>query len=305
MSLYRCAVCGSSKVVAETKQEGYNKKKGIRGLALFGLGGAVAGTSGNTVVYYHCADCGHTLNRCMPGVDKEFLEKYLLEPTNEAYVNRLREYKKQYPNIEWEESTINNHLSVNTNEASISKDNLETADIHDIEVAIINALYEINMPCTMDEIQAMDNSCRGYSIPQLSYAAKCLVKANILEKNEVCFSTIPSSKKEALWLLHKMEVKQLGQEQEQIRQKQKQYQRDNNAVAMAILNALYTAKKPCSIPEMQNIDESCAKFSYQKIAFIATKLVARNILEKNIKDGQSYFKAIPASKDEAIKLLPN
>ena len=57
----------------------------------------VAAASENTVVYYYCADCGHTLNRCMSGVDKEFLEKYLLEPTNAAYVNRLREYKKQYP----------------------------------------------------------------------------------------------------------------------------------------------------------------------------------------------------------------
>ena len=42
MSLYRCAMCGSTKIVLETKQEGYNKKKGIWGAVLFGGIGALA-----------------------------------------------------------------------------------------------------------------------------------------------------------------------------------------------------------------------------------------------------------------------
>ena len=243
-------------------------------MALFGLGGAMAGASGNTVVYFHCADCGHTLNRCMSAVDKEFLEKYLLEPTNAAYVGRLREYKKQYPNIEWEEPTIDDNSSVNTNQANINKDNLEKEDIHDIEVAIINALYEIGMPCTIAEIQAMDKSCKKYTIPHLSFAARCLVKANIIEKsienNETCFSTILSSKKEAFWSLYRMEVKQL--EQEQSRQKQKQYPIDKYSIAMGVLNALYTAQKPCTITEMRTI-ESCEGYSNQSLSAIVRKLV--------------------------------
>lgn len=230
MSIYRCAVCGSSKVVPETKQEGYNKKKGIMGMALFGLGGAVAGTSGNTVVYYHCADCGHTLNRCMSGVDKEFLEKYLLEPTNAAYVNRLREYKKQYPNIEWEEP-----IKEQDNNVEISRQNAYEK-------------YNEEHKKQAEEIQRM----------RAEYA----------------------------------------QELEEVRQQK-------IPVEMAILNALYKAEKPCTILEMQKIELSCMIYSNQKLSAAARQLVEKKVIEKIIENCKVYFKAIPDSKDEAVKMLGN
>ena len=62
----RCAVCGSTRVVVERKKEGFNQKKGMLGGMLFGTTGAiVGGASGNETIYYHCGDCGHTLNKCM------------------------------------------------------------------------------------------------------------------------------------------------------------------------------------------------------------------------------------------------
>ena len=236
MSIYRCAVCGSSRVVPETKQEGYNKKQGILGMALFGLGGAVAGTSGNTAVYYHCADCGHTLNRCMSGVDKEFLEKYLLEPTNVAYIGRLREYKKQYPNIEWEEPIKE------------KSDNIKFS-IQDEE------------PCTYEE--------------------------------------------------HKKQLEEHKQRIEKFRKEVEETRPQQIDVARAILDVLYKTEKPCTISEIYSIlFQECQEkaiegvvYSNQRLSAAAMQLVNNRIIEKNIENKKAYFKAIPNSKDEAIKML--
>lgn len=307
MALYRCAACGSSRVVPETKQEGYNKKQGIRGMALFGLGGAVAGTSGNTVVYYHCAACGHTINKCMSEIDKKFLEQYLLKPADAASIMRLREYKKQYPNIEWEEPTTNSDLPINTNPVNINKEKWNEADIYDIEKAVLNALYDSEIPCTVAEMQVIDKSCQEYSVLKLSIAAKFLEKSKIIERsddnNEVCYKPIISSKKEALLLLHKMELEKARQASKALKSRLYEQSCKEHSIAVAILNALYEVKEPCTIPWMQFMNESYRRYSNQMISVTTRKLVTGGILEKNIKDGKAYFKAIPASKDEAILLL--
>ncbi len=227
MSIYRCAVCGSSRVVPETKQEGYNKKQGILGMAVFGLGGAVAGASGNTVVYYHCADCGHTLNRCMSDFEKNSIDRYLLNPDNEANKTMLRIEKKQYPNIEWEESTIEKNDSA--------------------EIPI-----QDNQPLTDEE--------------------------------------------------YKKRLEEIQQMREKYAQKRK-FQQPQIPVAEAILNALYKAEKPCTISEMQNIDEACKEYSNQELSSIARQLIDKKIIEKIVENHKAYFKAIPDSKDEAVKML--
>ena len=239
MSIYRCAVCGSSRVVPETKQEGYNKKKGIMGMALFGLKGAVAGTSGNTVVYYHCAACGHTLNKCMSEIDKKFLEQYLLKPTDEVSIMRLREYKKQYPNIEWEEPTKeksdNIKLSIQDEEPYTYEEHKKKLEEHkqqiekfrkelegtrpqriDVAIAILNVLYKTEKPCTISEIysilfqESQEKAIEGviYSNQRLSAAAMQLVNNRIIEKiienKKVYFKAIPNSKDEVIKMLEKI-----------------------------------------------------------------------------------------------------
>ena len=77
---------------------------------------------------------------------------------------------------------------------------------------------------------------------------------------------------------------------------------DKHSIAMAILNALYTAEKPCTITEMRTI-ESCEGYSNQSLSAIARELVNCNIVERIIENNKMYFKAIPDSKDEAIKML--
>lgn len=136
MALYRCAMCGSSKIVPETKQEGYNKKKGIWGAVLFGGIGALAGTSGNTVTYYHCGDCGQVLNRTMLPVEKESLERCLASP--DIFESSLKSYKERYKNIEWEEKPV----------ASIP-DNLTVSDI---EERIIEYMKGKSVPVCCSEL---------------------------------------------------------------------------------------------------------------------------------------------------------
>lgn len=106
----RCAACGSTRVFQEYKKEGYNLKKGIIEAALFGSVGTLAGTTGNEVIYYHCTDCGQTLNRCMDEV--ELLElKFALDTqgmSDDCFIERTKRMMQRYPNAGWNVEKINN-----------------------------------------------------------------------------------------------------------------------------------------------------------------------------------------------------
>lgn len=145
MALYRCAVCGSSKIVPETKQEGYNKKKGIWGAVLFGGIGALAGTSGNTVTYYHCGDCGAVLNRTMLPAEKESIERCLASP--DTFESSLKSYKERYKNIEWEEK-----------KAVIQKAESNYGLIEQDEDCIIQYMKKKGIPVRYDELA---KQCEG------------------------------------------------------------------------------------------------------------------------------------------------
>lgn len=101
MSL-RCAVCGSKRITAETRKEGYDVVKGVVGTALVGIPGALAGAGGKANVYYHCADCGQVLNKTMLSVESDWIDMLLENPAN--WQNQLKEKKAKYKNIEWEDT---------------------------------------------------------------------------------------------------------------------------------------------------------------------------------------------------------
>lgn len=158
MVLYRCAMCGSSKIVPETKQEGYNKKKGIWGAALFGVIGALTGTSGNTVTYYHCGDCGAVLNCTMPSFEKESIERCLASP--DVFESSLKTYKKQYKNIEWEEKKV------------VIEKNKENSSLIDIEIeqdeeCIIQYMKKKGIPVRSDELYKQTVGGMGLGIRTL------------------------------------------------------------------------------------------------------------------------------------------
>ena len=106
MSMYLCAACGSSRVVSEKKKEGYHLKKGLIGTLFMGNVGALAGVNGNEVTYYHCADCGQTLNYVMSEYEQQSILFALENKDKYFYMDRLNNFKKKYKNIEWEEVDV-------------------------------------------------------------------------------------------------------------------------------------------------------------------------------------------------------
>ena len=98
----RCAACGSPRVVVDHKSEGYSLSKGVAGSLLLGPGGAVAGINGKKSSYYHCPDCGQTLSYSMGSFIVKMINEDIENP-NER-IESLRKWKKEYPNIEWEDS---------------------------------------------------------------------------------------------------------------------------------------------------------------------------------------------------------
>ena len=99
IAIYRCAACGSPRVKADEKCEGYSITKGIVGTAIFGNVGAVAGINGKKKTYYHCPDCGTTLSYPMGRTILNVINVYISNPS--ANESALRSWKKNYPNIEW------------------------------------------------------------------------------------------------------------------------------------------------------------------------------------------------------------
>ena len=99
IAIYRCAACGSPRVKADEKREGYSITKGIVGTAIFGNVGAVAGINGKKKTYYHCPDCGTTLSYPMGRTILNVINEYISNPS--ANESALRSWKKNYPNIEW------------------------------------------------------------------------------------------------------------------------------------------------------------------------------------------------------------
>ena len=99
MAMYRCAACGSSHVVVDTKKEGFSVSKAVAGTVLFGSVGAVMGVNGKEQLYYHCADCGQTLRYPMSDFIKTSIENHLDDSENNLFL--LEQEKKKYPNIEW------------------------------------------------------------------------------------------------------------------------------------------------------------------------------------------------------------
>ena len=112
MSMYRCAACGSPKVMLDTQTGGmkYNYVKGAIGDAILGPGGAVAGFEPNEEVVFKCPDCGMTLTYSMPLEIKDIIDSavssheavdYLpLNMNGVSFPMSWEALKAQYKNIE-------------------------------------------------------------------------------------------------------------------------------------------------------------------------------------------------------------
>ncbi len=68
MAIYRCAACGSPKVMTDTQTGGveYSYLKGAVGTVVLGAGGAAAGIQNKKEQVFKCPDCGVSLSYPMP-----------------------------------------------------------------------------------------------------------------------------------------------------------------------------------------------------------------------------------------------
>ena len=97
----RCAMCGSKNVYIDSKKEGYNLKAGAIGTVLVGVPGALAGAVGNENTYYHCRECGQTLNKPMMDFESDCIDGWIRN--SKHHYDELKRMKRKYKNIEWEE----------------------------------------------------------------------------------------------------------------------------------------------------------------------------------------------------------
>ena len=99
MAMYRCAACGSDKVVVGTVKDGYSFKKGVLGVAAFGAVGAVAGLDGKKRESYKCMACGMELAQPMDQATKMAID----DCVNYVEMRQMHNWsmlKYRYPNIE-------------------------------------------------------------------------------------------------------------------------------------------------------------------------------------------------------------
>lgn len=109
MSLYRCAACGSQKVMLDTQYNGvgYDYLRGAVGTVVLGVGGAAAGIKSQNTQVYKCTECGITLSYTMPEEIKLAIDIGVLDEkarSNLKLANGIPMYwdvlKNQFKNIE-------------------------------------------------------------------------------------------------------------------------------------------------------------------------------------------------------------
>ena len=159
----RCIKCGSRKVSLVKYNEGYSFTKGIVGTAVFGSVGAVAGINGKTSQVYHCNECGQDEITIMPDV----IEGFINEALQKNDVRSLKDYKKQYPGIEWEdtisvasqvEASMPEKHVIEEKRNNVSIDNSNTSkkeiSISALENMIREYINEMNAPVEKEDLCA-------------------------------------------------------------------------------------------------------------------------------------------------------
>lgn len=218
MSTYRCAACGSSRVVVDENKKGFSVKKGIAGTVLFGVAGAVMGIDGKTQLYYHCVDCGHTLSYPMSDCEKDLIEMCVSKP--QLYGNNfIEDIKKRYPNIEWKETNIDN-----------CKKRREWTEA---ETELVLDVLKDNRKRTPSEIKKSDKKLAEFPSIQLAANLSKLEKKGTIEKvviGKKVYYCSPGTLEKEKEHYNELEqkIKKLKQERIMKEEKEKEYYKEHN-----------------------------------------------------------------------------
>lgn len=274
----RCAVCGSTRIVTETRKEGYNLKKGIVGSVLFGGMGAIAGTSGNEVTYYHCGDCGQTLNKCMHEYEEMELEFALKTQDSEYafFINRVNEMKNKYPNAGWDENKIlNAHIKMKNNKSKFDENDLMDISSYIKRHGSISKAKLVNYIKQNGYNDDLANAVESYFMDISTHKYRVQIDFN---DNDLIFSYYDGDdfivEKRPLYHHNGLAVIQTRKKFD----KQKM-ESENEELKKIIINIVKNNNKPMRINELMEADERIANFSTQKIRALCWQLMDKDLLK--------------------------
>ena len=273
----RCAVCGSTRIVTEKRKEGYNLKKGIIGSVLLGGIGAIAGTRGNEVTYYHCGDCGQTLNKCMHEYEEMELEFALKtqDSGDTFFINRVNEMKNKYPNAGWDENKIlNAHIKMKNNKSKFDENDLMDISSYIKRHGSISKAKLVNYIKQNGYNDDLANAVEIYFIDISTHKYRVQIDFN---DNDLIFSYYDGDdfivEKRPLYHHNGLAVNQTRKKFD----KQKM-ESENEELKKIIINIVKNNNKPMHINELI-ADERLVNFPTQKIKAICWQLMDKNLLK--------------------------
>lgn len=156
MALYRCAACGSPRVVTDEQTGGisFDYKKGIAGTIVLGAGGAVAGIQNQTEHVFKCPDCGISLSYSMPDEIKRAIDAGVqnLDARDQLTLYGVHVpwhfFTQKYCNIE--QGPADEALKENGNHAA-QLQQIHSQTNHFIAQAIINKLESLQVELGLSE----------------------------------------------------------------------------------------------------------------------------------------------------------
>lgn len=142
MSVYRCAACGSPKVMLDTQSGGinFNFAKGALGDAIMGPGGALVGLESTETPVFKCPDCGMTLTYPMANSIKEAIDLGVMDLKSreflfvDGYQLTWEFLQSQYKNIE--SGPADHEIQVRNEFRAKSLASVATATIDEFDSAI-------------------------------------------------------------------------------------------------------------------------------------------------------------------------
>ena len=292
----RCAVCGSTRIVTETRKEGYNLKKGIVGSVLFGGIGAIAGTSGNEVTYYHCGDCGQTLNKCMHEYEEMELEFALKtqDSGDTFFINRVNKMKNKYPNAGWDENKIlNAQIKMKNNKSKFDENDLMDISSYIKRHGSISKAKLVNYIKQNGYNDDLANDVERYFIDISTHKYRVQIDFN---DNDLIFSYYDGDdfivENRPLYLHNGLAINQTRKKFN----KQKM-ESENEELKKIIINIVKNNNKPMRIVELIDADERIANLSMQKIKLLCRQLMDKNLLKpEDIVD--NVYDGLPRRKQE-------
>ena len=275
----RCAVCGSTRIVTEKRKEGYNLKKGIIGSVLLGGIGAIAGTSGNEVTYYHCGDCGQTLNKCMHEYEEMELEFALKTQDygDTFFINRVNEMKNKYPNAGWDENKIlNAHIKMKNNKSQFDEKDLIDISSYIKKHGSMSKAELVSFIKQNGYNDDLANNVGGYFIDESTHKYRVQIDFN---DNDLIFSYYDGDdfivENRPLYLHNGLAITQLDR-----KFSKPKTGLENDELKKIILNIVKNNNRPMRIVELMEADEKIANISMQKIKIFCSQLIDKNLLKK-------------------------